>query len=109
MSLGRCAERMIRLVVAVDELKRRRLGGASNISGMSLGVRLAAAQHSKQAAVAHETSQVHGSIDPNFQFRKSLVFRVASRAPARLAIAAICASSCEMGRPISRRPLMIST
>ena len=57
----------------------------------------------------YETTPVHGSINPNLQSRKSSVFRVARRAPARLAMAAICASNWLMGRPISRRPLMIST
>lgn len=85
---------MIRLVVAVEELNRQVLGGASGISGMLPGERLAAAQHSKQAAGAHETGLVHGSINPTLQFRKSLVFRVASRAPARLAMAASCPAAC---------------
>ncbi len=109
LSLGHCAERMIRLGVAVDESKRRHRGGAFAVSGMFLGVRLAAAWHSKQAGAAQETSLVHGSINATLQFRKSSVFRVASRAPARLAMAAICASNWEMSRPISRLSLTIST
>jgi hypothetical protein len=38
---------------------------------------------------AQESNPVHGSISATLQFRKSSVFRVASLAPARLAMAAI--------------------
>jgi len=39
---------------------------------------------------------------------KSLVFRVASVAPACRAMAAICASNCEIGLPSARRSLTMS-
>lgn len=87
--------------------------GATGVAGRTMAACLSARawrlpSTRNRLRAAHETSPVHGSINATLQFRKSSVFRVASLAPTRLAMAAICASNWEMGRPISRLSPTIS-
>ena len=56
-----------------------------------------------------QTVDVHGLTTVKPQPSKSPTFRVANRAPRWRAIAAICASNCEIGRPAARRLLTMST
>lgn len=93
--------------VATDSLRKRwrNLKAASGVTERSCEATLplSTVQEDQPAAL------FQGSINSTPQCSKSAMFLVASRAPARRAMATIWASNCEIGRPSERLWLTTST
>lgn len=87
-----------------DQGRVRANAPRAGIGSMGVQQALCRGRSPRQAA-----DTVHGLTTETPQFSKSMPFRVANLAPASYAMAAICASNCEISRPVARRALTMST